>query len=302
MTFSLKKNRRNTRSYSGSSTPAPSRSTASRPNTRNRAKLAREKRQFSLWSKLQGGRVQRFFCVLFLLAGLVAAVTGLCAGPIWLYGKATTSDFFATRHIDVAGNVRLSREMVLQYGGLKEGENSLAVSIAEVERKLRATPWVEEVSVKRLLPDRFVIKIKERMPTFWVHKDGVLYYANESGEAIAPVESRNFLSLPTLSVEAGAEDDVAYLPRFMKDLHAGSLPVEAGAIASITVSPARGIEIYLEDREMRLSIATDDWAGNLARIGLTLGDLARRHELKNVREVRSVNGSVWVTLSQPMRG
>ena len=68
------------------------------------------------------------------------------------------------------------------------------------------------------------------------------------------------------------------------------------------MSPARGIETYLEDREMRLSIATDDWAGNLARIGLTLGDLARRHELKNVREVRSVNGSVWVTLSQPMRG
>lgn len=302
MTFSLKKNRRNTRSYSGSSTPAPSRSTASRPNTRNRTKPAREKRQFSLWSKLQGGRVQRFFCVLLLLAGLVAAVAGLCAGSIWLYGKATTSDFFATRHIDVAGNVRLSREMVLQYGGLKEGENSLAVSIAEVERKLRATPWVEEVSVKRLLPDRFVIKIKERMPTFWVHKDGVLYYANESGEAIAPVESRNFLSLPTLTVETGAEDDVAYLPRFMKDLHTGSLPVEAGAIASITVSPARGIEIYLEDREMRLSIATDDWAGNLARIGLTLGDLAHRHELKNVREVRSVNGSVWVTLSQPMRG
>ena len=66
MTFSLKKNRRNTRSYSGSSTPAPSRSTASRPNTRNRTKPVREKRQFSLWSKLQGGRVQRFFCVLLL--------------------------------------------------------------------------------------------------------------------------------------------------------------------------------------------------------------------------------------------
>ena len=191
MTFSLKKNRRNTRSYSGSSTPAPSRGTASRPNTRNRAKPAREKRQFSLWSKLQGIPI---VAGVFLLAGLVAAVAGLCAGSIWLYGKATTSDFFATRHIDVAGNVRLSREMVLQYGGLKEGENSLAVSIAEVERKLRATPWVEEVSVKRLLPDRFVIKIKERMPTFWVHKDGVLYYANESGEAIAPVESRNFQS------------------------------------------------------------------------------------------------------------
>ena len=302
MTFSLKKNRRNTRSYSGSSTPAPSRSTASRPNTRNRAKPAREKRQFSLWSKLQGGRVQRFFCVLFLLAGLVAAVTGLCAGSIWLYGKATTSDFFATRHIDVAGNVRLSREMVLQYGGLKEGENSLAVSIAEVERKLRATPWVEEVSVKRLLPDRFVIKIKERMPTFWVHKDGVLYYANERGELIAPVESENFLSLPTLSVESGGEDAIPFLGRLMEDLNSGSLPVESGAIASVTLSPARGVEVYLEDREMRLSIAIDDWSGNLARLGATLGDLARRQELRNVRDVRAVHGNVWVILNENVQG
>lgn len=300
--FSLKKNTRNSRVYSGRTASAPARAATSRPNTRTRNKTPREKTSSFSWGWLRGGRVQRCCCALFLFAGLVAVLAGLCFGSIWLYGKATTSDFFATRHIDVAGNVRLSREVVLQYGGLKEGENSLAVSIAEVERRLRATPWVEEVSVKRLLPDRFVIKIRERMPTFWVHRDGVLYYANESGELIAPVESRNFLSLPTLTVEAGAEDDVAYLPRFMKDLHAGSLPVEAGAIASVTVSPARGIEIYLEDREMRLSIATDDWTGNLARIGLTLGDLARRHELRNVREVRSVNGSVWVTLSQSMRG
>jgi len=50
---------------------------------------------------------------------------------------------------------------------------------------------------------------------------------------------------------------------------------------------------------MRLSIATDDWEGNLSRLSLTLGDLARRHELRNVREIRSVNGNVWVLLNQP---
>ena len=84
----------------------------------------------------------------------------------------------------------------------------------------------------------------------------------------------------------------------MKDMQSGALPIEAGAIASVTVSPGRGLEIYLEDREMRLSIATDDWSGNLARMSVTLGDLARRHELKNVREVRAVNGNVWVILNQ----
>ena len=235
-----------------------------------------------------------------LLAGLLvlgtAAVTlaGICAVSLWLYGKALTSDFFATKHVDVAGNVRLSREMVLQYGGIGEGDNSLAVSIADVERNLRATPWVEEASVKRLLPDRFVIKLKERMPSFWVHKDGVLYYANERGDIIAPVESKNFLSLPTLRIEAGADDATPYLGRLLKDLQGGRLPIEAGAIAQVTLSPSRGVELYLEDREMRLAIATDDWEGNLARLGMALGDLARRHELGGVREARAVDGNVWV--------
>lgn len=251
------------------------------------------------FGKLRGlGGLKSLVAVTVLLLGLAGVLSGVCFASLWLYNKAITSDFFITRHVDVAGNVRLSRDMVLQYGDLKEGDNSLAVSIAKVERNLRQTPWVEEVSVKRLLPDRFVIKLKERMPSFWVHKEGSLYYANERGMIIAPVESKNFLSLPTLRVEPGAEDAIPFLTRLMKDIQNGILPVEAGAIASITLSPGRGLEVYLEDREMRLSIATDDWEGNLARLGVTLGDLARRHELRNVREVRAVNGNVWVLLNQ----
>ena len=234
-----------------------------------------------------------------LLAGLGLIIAGVCYSSLWLYNKAITSDFFTTRHVDVTGNVRLSHDMVLQYGGIREGDNSLAVSIAKVERNLRKTPWVEEASVKRLLPDRFVIRLKERLPSFWVHKDGVLYYANDLGEIIAPVESKNFLSLPTLRVDPGAEDALPYLMRLMKGMQSGLLPIEAGAVSSISVSPGKGIEIYLEDRDMRLSIATDDWEGNLSRLSLTLGDLARRHELRNVREIRSVNGNVWVLLNQP---
>lgn len=236
--------------------------------------------------------------ILVLLVALFS-LAGICALSLWLYGKALTSDFFATKHVDVAGNVRLSREMVLQYGGIGEGDNSLAVSIADVERNLRDTPWVEEASVKRLLPDRFVIKLKERLPSFWMHKDGLLYYTNERGEIIAPVESKNFLSLPTLRIEQGAEDAVPYLARLLRDVQEGSLPIEAGAIAQVTLSPAHGIELYLEDREMRLAIAIDDWEGNLARLGMALGDLARRRELGGVREVRAVDGNVWVIRNQP---
>ena len=117
-----------------------------------------------LGSKL---KLKRILGLVILLVGFGICIAAVGTISLWLYGKAITSDFFTTRHIDIAGNVRLSRDMVLRYGGISEGDNSLAVSIGDVERNLRATPWVDEVSVKRLLPDRFVIKLKERLPSFW---------------------------------------------------------------------------------------------------------------------------------------
>lgn len=251
-------------------------------------------------SGLIGGiSLKGIFAICTALCGLALIVAIVGWAGLWLYQKAVTSDFFTTTHIDISGNTRLSRDVVLNYAGIDVGDNSLGISIADVERKLRDTPWVEEVSVKRLLPDRFIIKLKERMPSFWVRKDGKLYYANEAGEIIAPVESRNFLSLPTLNIMPGGEDAVPYLGRLLKDIQNGIVPMEAGAVAQVNVTPSAGIEIYLEDREMRLSIATDDWEGNLTRLGVVLGDLARRRELGNVREVRAVNGNVWVSSAGP---
>lgn len=218
----------------------------------------------------------------------------MALGSLWLYRFATTSPFFSTKQVDVVGNVRISREMVQDLAGVHEGDNSLAVSIAGVERALLQTPWVEDVSVKRLLPDRFVIRIHERMPSFWVRKDGVLYYADAQGAIIAPVETSNFLSLPTLSVEPGSEDVLASLDEYLKDLKSGRFPVEFGAVSGLNISPGKGIELYLADREMRLSIATDDWSGNLERLSITLGDLARRSALGPVREIRAADGNVWV--------
>ena len=265
------------------------------PRGKTRGNEARQEELGAPRTRIGLRRAAAFVLLLLLATG---ALSGAFQISLWLYGQAISSSFFATRHIDISGNVRLTREMVLDYAGIKEGDNCLAVGISDIERRLRATPWVAEASVKRLLPDRFVIRLKERMPSFWVQKDKTLYYANERGEIIAPVESETFLSLPTLYLEADTESALPYLARLMTDMQSGGLPVEAGAIASVSVSAAKGIEVYLEDRELRLSIATDDWAGNIVRLGATLSDLARRQELRYVREVRASDNSVWVILNR----
>ena len=234
--------------------------------------------------------------VLIALAA-IAVLLGIGIGSLQLYSLATTSDFFATQYVDVQGNTRLSKEMVMRFAGLKLGDNSLAVSITRMEHALLSTPWVEAVSIKRHLPGGFEIQLRERMPSFWVLKDGTLYYANEAGEPIAQVESRNFLPLPTLKVEEGAQDELALLPMYSRDLQSGELPVEFSAISGLTISSEHGVELYLGERDLRLSIATGDWKKNMQRMRLTLADLARRKELGSVREVRVSDENVWVIMS-----
>lgn len=248
------------------------------------------KEHFHFWKAR--GRILLFDFLLVLVAFI--AVIGVAIGSLKLYDVATTSDFFATTSIEIKGNTRLSREIILQYVGLHVGNNSLAVSIAKMEQQLLATPWVEEVAIKRQLPGHFSIYLKERMPSFWVRREGILYYANASGEPIAPVEDKNFLALPVLEVEEGAEDELPYLSEYIDELRDGGLPLEFGNVSVVTLSLTQGVEIYLEDRSLRLSISTKDWKKNIKRMDMTLSDLAKRRELGNIREVRVSDDSVWV--------
>ncbi len=232
----------------------------------------------------------------FLLYSVIGSIliVGVGLGAVWIHKTATSSEYFATSHVDIVGNVRLSQQMVRDLAKVHIGDNSLHINIAGIEQRLLKTPWVEEVSVKRILPDRFMITIKERIPSFWVKRQDVLYYADSKGKLIAPVETSNFIALPTLEVEAGQEDTVERLHVYLHDLQAGHLPVEFGAISALRLSAAKGIELYIDDKDMLLSIALDNWKKNLQRLSITIGDLARRKELSIVREIRATDGNVWV--------
>ncbi|MCL1985648.1 MAG: FtsQ-type POTRA domain-containing protein [Betaproteobacteria bacterium] len=233
--------------------------------------------------------------VMVLLAAVGAGLlVGLALGSLHIYRYATNSPFFATKTVNITGNVRLQRDTVLDLTGVHPGDNSLAVSIAGMEKSISQSPWVEEVSVKRILPDRFDIRLKERSPWFWVRQEGLLYYADEFGRPIAPVESANFMSLPALEIQTGAEDLLPNVKKYVAELKGNAIPVDYAAISWIRLSPGKGVEVYVESRDIHLSIAPVDWSANVNRLGVVLGDLARRNELSLVREVRAADGNVWV--------
>ncbi|MDR2800915.1 MAG: FtsQ-type POTRA domain-containing protein [Desulfovibrio sp.] len=227
------------------------------------------------------------FIMLLLVAGVTLAL-------VYGYRSTTMGEYFALKTIEIHGNSRISSREILKTADLLEGANTLALSIDTVEESLSAHPWVEEVSVKRVLPGTLVINVREKHPAFWILHEGSLYYADAAGRIIAPVIPGKFASLPTLEVEVGAWSSAALLPDVTQALQQTRILRGLGEISLLRLSAARWLEIYTEGSDLRFSIGLEDWPANLQRMGLVLADLQRRDELPKVREIRAQGANVWV--------
>ncbi len=261
-------------------------------NKPSRKRFVLKKPSFAIF-----GSPRRFLSTFLVSCFCIALFLGICLGTLKVYGLITTSSFFETKHVSVMGNARLTRESVLKLAGLRLGENALSMNIAQAERRLIENPWIVGASVKRILPDRFILKVEERVPFFWVRREKKLYYAGEQGDVIAPVEGANFISLPMLDIAKGSGDWAQSLAACLYEIQHGGLPAAFASIGAIRVRPGQVLEFDVADRDLRLTISSTDWQKNLKKIRQTLQDLARRKEIGNVREIRSADDKVWVIMN-----
>jgi len=235
-----------------------------------------------------------------ILTWLAAILLGVCFLAFVLfalmhgYRFATTSTFFAIDRIDIRGTHHFNREQLLALAQIEPGMNSLQISITDIEKRLRENPWIAEVSVKRRLPNRFEIRIKEWQPHFWLKKDDQLFYANIHGESIAPLSAENFISLPTLEISTGGNELMALLPAVIAEIKSASLPLDMQAVSWVKLSAAKGFEFFLEKQQLTICIAPNNWEANLNRLAITIQDLATRSELKETKSIWASDGNVWV--------
>lgn len=71
---------------------------------------------------------------------------------------------FAIRSIEVETAGRLDPAQLRQWAGVRPGDNLMALSPGRVQASLTLMPWIRDVRVERILPDRLVIRVWEREP------------------------------------------------------------------------------------------------------------------------------------------
>jgi cell division septal protein FtsQ len=138
-----------------------------RPKSRTRVRRARR------------GLLGRGVLALQLVGAAVALLCAAWAG----YAQVMASDKLRVAHVEVRGQRFLSEGEVLQLLGPALGENILTLELKQLKAKLRASPWVEDATVKRTLPDTLYVEIRERVPLALAEVDR-LYLMDGDGTLI----------------------------------------------------------------------------------------------------------------------
>jgi len=90
------------------------------------------------------------------LDALVAAAA-FALHPPWL----------SVSEIEVLGAVHSEPEPLIAAAGVGEGAILIWVDTGRLERAVAADPWVADVRVERVWPDRLVVEVLEREPVAW---------------------------------------------------------------------------------------------------------------------------------------
>ena len=116
--------------------------------------------------------------VFFLLA------LGLCftVGPILRYCR--DHRYFAVRSVEVQGLRRLDAARVRMWLGMVEGRSIWQASPRGLAATLESHPAIARATVRRVLPDRLAIVVKEREPRALLRYGGRSYLVDRAGEVI----------------------------------------------------------------------------------------------------------------------
>ncbi len=116
---------------------------------------------------------------LVVMAAIVAAV---------VFGVAI---FFKVGRVEIQGNTIYSAERITEASGLELGENLLMVNKGAVAGNVKAAlPYVDQVSVGRILPDTVVISVRESQQAFCAQTDtNTLWLISPSGKALERIDA-----------------------------------------------------------------------------------------------------------------
>ena len=193
-------------------------------------------------------------------------------GPVMRYCKEHR--YFAVRAIEIDGLERLDASRVRKWLGMVEGSSIWQASPRELQARLEAQPAVAAADVRRHLPDRLSITIRERRPRAVLRTDSGYFLIDQSGAVLDPAAISATDELPIVSVDADtwrrahperAQPELP-LPRELREAVRVAHLFETGAagirVSEVVLRPGDErpvVEAYSEDGRLAMRLGWGAW-------------------------------------------
>jgi hypothetical protein len=213
--------------------------------------------------------------------GIVAGstlVAVLLVAP-WLRRVAHTHPYFAVQDVAVRHRGRLDAETVRRLAGVEPGTNVWEVDPEVAETRLLTSGWIRSAQVRRELPDRVVVHVREHRPVAILaiaDESPGLYYVAANGRIFAPVATGDARDLPFVTglTRADLGGSGAFGPRAVRRAlelvrHASRAP-GVGTVSEVHVDRKDGLTLLPMRPALPIAIGWGDYDVKLARVAEVL--------------------------------
>ena len=99
-----------------------------------------------------------------------------------------SSSFCNIEDLIIKGNDSLSEDEIFYKSGVQLGENIFKLDLKKTKDSLMQEPWIKEVEIKRVIPNRIIISIKERKPAAIVHIGEEYFSSAKEGIVLSKID------------------------------------------------------------------------------------------------------------------
>jgi cell division septal protein FtsQ len=216
------------------------------------------------------------------LAARVVVLAGLGAYAAWRgVSLLASTPALQVSRITVDGHERLSTGEVLALVEGLRGRNIIGLDLDEWQQRLLSSPWVEEATLRRVLPSTVEVRVRERRPIAVGRMGSALYLidahgivVDEYGPAYADFDLPIVDGLAAPKGRDGLVDEAraALAARVIAALAAH--PELSQRVSQIDVSDPHDAVVMLEGDRALLRVGEEDFVERLEQY-LELGDALR---------------------------
>ncbi len=204
--------------------------------------------------------VQAIIKCIILIALLIGTIIFIMMSPI-----------FNIVNINITGNTKITNEEIINLSELKIGENIYKVKLNNIKKKVKSNAYIENVEIKRKIPNVIDIIVKERKPKYMLQYGNELAYISSQGYILEI--SQDILKLPIIlgyktpseQIQSGNrlnEEDLNKLEKVIRLMDSANSNGIAELITKINIEnkedfviilEEKGITVYLGDMEKEVN-------------------------------------------------